>query len=341
MTAMLGLCNVLERPAVSLFGLQDGTFWLPPQRSTIAPAVDTLFYTLLGISAFFFLLILGLMTLFVIRYRYRPGVGPQSDVKHSTALEIFWTVIPLMIVTYIFYQGFVGYVRMRTVPDNAYEIEVVARQWKWIFQYENGLETNDLYVPADRPVRLIMRSDDVIHSLWIPDFRVKMDIVPGRETETWFEAPWQGETGRHALRCTEYCGTSHYNMLATVVVEQEADFDQWLIDALAKQQNKPPPERGEDLYNRYGCIQCHSIDGTMEVGGVAVEGPSFKGIWGETHEFSNASDTEVNREYIRESILDPSAKIRRGYPDKMTTYKGRLSDEQISEIIAFIKSLKD
>ncbi len=340
MTAMLGLCNVLEQPAVSLFGLREGTFWLPPQRSTIAPAVDNLFYTLLGISAFFFLLILGLMTLFVIRYRYRPGVGPQSDVKHSTALEIFWSVIPLMIVTYIFYEGFVGYVQMRTVPDNAYEIEVVAGQWSWLFLYD-GLEATELHVPADRPVRLVMRSDDVIHSLWIPDFRVKMDIVPGRKTETWFEAPWQGETSRHALKCTEYCGTNHSTMLATVVVHRQADFDAWLADARAKDQSKPAKERGEDIYNRYSCIQCHSIDGTMEVDGVEVVGPSFKGIWGETHEFSNAPDTEVDYEYLKESLFYPSEKIRRGYPDKMSSYKGRLSDEQIRYIKAFIESLKD
>jgi cytochrome c oxidase subunit 2 len=172
---------------------------------------------------------------------------------------------------------------------------------------------------------------DVIHSLFIPAFRLKQDLVPGRYTTTWFRAT---EPGEYDLECAEYCGTSHSDMLAKVIVHRPGEFETWLQEAEKQLKNLPPAELGRELYLRRGCAVCHSTDGTPKVG------PSFKGIYGETHEFQNAPPAKVDDNYIRESILTPSAKIRKGYPDQMTVYQGQLSDDQITAIIEFIKSLK-
>jgi cytochrome c oxidase subunit 2 len=308
------------------------TFWLPPPDSTTAGGVDAMFYGLLGVATFFFVLIVFLMIFFVIRYRGRAGDEARGATTHNTPLEITWSVIPLLIVIVIFYNGFTGYMDMRLPPREAYEIQVVAQKWQWMFKYPaTGHVDEDLHVPARRPVRLIMESKDVIHSVWIPDFRVKMDVVPGRYTKTWFQA---NQPGQHLLLCAEYCGTGHSDMAASVVVHEPAEFNQWLQDADKFMEGLPPRQRGEMLYRRHGCQGCHSIDGT------AKTGPSFQGIFGQTHQFANASPVLVDENYIRQSILDPSAKVREGFGDKMNSYKGSLSDEQILDLIEFIKSLK-
>jgi cytochrome c oxidase subunit 2 len=186
-------------------------------------------------------------------------------------------------------------------------------------------------VPVDQPVRLIMRSEDVIHSLSIPDFRVKMDLVPGRYTKTWFRAR---KPGTHELYCTEYCGTGHSDMTTLVIVHEPGGFEQWLEEAAAGEASKSPADRGRALYVLHGCAGCHSIDGT------AKTGPSFQGIWGQTHTFSNAQPTVVDENYVRDSILNPSAKVRDGYEDKMNSYRGALSDEEIGYLTKFIQSLE-
>lgn len=315
-----------------LFGRTSESFWLPPPDSTTSGSVDGLFYFLVGLSAFFFLLIAFLMVLFLVLYRHREGVGPAGSARHNTALEITWTVIPLILVIIIFYFGFTGYMDMRLPPREAYEIRVVAQKWQWIFKYPTGHVDQELHVPVNQAVRLIMESKDVIHSLSIPDFRVKMDVVPGRYTKTWFQATSEA-VGQHLLLCTEYCGTGHSDMSAVVWVHKRGEFERWLEDAGKFMDELPPAQRGELLYRRHGCQGCHSTDGT------AKTGPSFKGIFGETHTFSNASAAVVDENYIRESILDPSAKIRQGFSDKMNSYKGTLRDEEIADIIEFIKSL--
>jgi cytochrome c oxidase subunit 2 len=348
-----------EIPGVVLFGQASESFWLPPPDSTTAGPVDGLFYFILWVALLFFSLIVVLMVLFVILYRRRPGsaerkaesatprdrqssiINHQSPVPsprdqqgaptHNTPLEIAWTVIPLAIVIVIFYWGFVGYMDMRLPPREAYEIDVVARQWRWQFNYPNGYSDPILHVPVDQPVRLIMRSEDVIHSLWIPDFRVKMDVVPGRYTKTWFRAQ---QPGVHDLYCAEYCGTGHSDMTTQVIVHKPGEFDEWLKKAALGVAALSPAERGRRLYVTHGCAGCHSTDGT------AKTGPSFKGIWGQTHRFSNAPPTKVDENYIRQSIEDPSAKVREGYEDKMNSFKGQLTDEEIGYLIKFIQSLK-
>jgi cytochrome c oxidase subunit 2 len=246
-------------------------------------------------------------------------------------LEVTWSVIPVVLVVVIFYLGFVGYMDMRLPPREAYEINVVARQWSWQFKYPNGLDDSILHVPAGQPVRLVMRSEDVIHSLSIPDFRVKMDIVPGRYTRTWFRAD---EPGEHELYCTEYCGTSHSTMTSVVKVYKQGEFEQELDRLLVGLAAMTPAERGEKLYVISGCAQCHSSDGS------ANTGPSFKGIWGQTHEFTKGAPTVVDENYVRESILTPSERVRAGYQDKMNSFRGQLSDEDIGFLIEYIKSLK-
>jgi cytochrome c oxidase subunit II len=319
-------CLLLSRAAAAA---ADGSFWLPPARSSGAAAVDAVFYFILGVSTFFFLLIVALMTLFVILYRRRPGVQPGPAPTHNTGLEVVWTVIPLGIAGYIFYQGFTGYMELRHTPPNTYNISVRAQKWKWIFGYDNGNEEGDLHVPVDRPVRLTMTSEDVIHSLFIPNFRLKMDVVPGRYTTTWFKAL---EPGTYDLYCAEYCGTGHSDMLAKVIVHEPGQFEKWLQEAGDLLKKLPPAEAGRRLV-KMRCTSCHTIDGSPLIG------PSFKGIWGQTHTFTNAQPTAVDENYVRESILEPAAKIREGYQPTMPTFKGILSDQQITAIIEFLKTL--
>jgi cytochrome c oxidase subunit 2 len=337
MTFSHGLARMFDLPGMALTAQTSESFWLPPPDSKTAGAesVDQLFYVILGIATFFFVLIVTLMVLFVILYRRRPGRAAAEAPTHNTLLEIIWTVIPLALIVMIYYWGFTGYMDMRFPPREAYEIDVVARQWSWQFTYVNGFSSDEdppiLHVPAGQPVRLIMRSEDVIHSLSIPDFRVKMDLVPGRYTKTWFHAK---QPGTHDLYCTEYCGTGHSNMITLVKAHTPGEFEAWLANAAAGVEALDPAERGRRLYVIRGCVDCHSIDGT------AKTGPSFKGIWGRTHRFSNASPAPVDENYIRESIVDPSAKVREGYEDKMNSYQGQLTDEQIGFLIEFIQSLK-
>jgi cytochrome c oxidase subunit 2 len=320
-------------PGMAIVAQTSESLWLPARDSTTAgaEAADRVFYTVLGVSAFFFVLIVTLMVWFVIRYRRRAGREPQAGPTYNLPLEITWTVVPTLILAVIFYGGFTGFMDMKLPPREAYEIDVVARQWQWQFTYANGYSDPILHVPVDQPVRLVMRSEDVIHSLWIPDFRVKMDLVPGRYTKTWFRAARPGE---HELYCAEYCGTGHSDMTTQVIVHEPGEFEKWLDHAAQGVAAMSPAERGRHLYVTKGCAGCHSTDGT------AKTGPSFKGIWGQTHEFSNAPPTVVDENYVRQSIVDPSAKVRQGYQDKMNSYQGQFSDEEIGYLVKFIQSLK-
>lgn len=308
-----------------------GSFWFPAPSSTVAGDVDSLFYFILMLSAFFFCLIVGLMLIFVIRYRRRPGYTQGSAPDHNDTLEILWSVIPSLLLVLIFFRGFTGYLDMRTPPTDAYEIKVLAKKWSWAFQYPNGYIDNDLHVPVNRSVKLTMSSDDVIHSVFIPAFRTKMDVVPGRYTTMWFEATRAGE---FPLYCAEYCGQKHSDMLATVVVHASGEFEKWLDHASNLLATLPPAEAGKILYTRRGCVQCHTIDGT------ARTGPSFKGTFGTRQPLADGSTVDEDENYIRESILEPLKKVRAGFRPVMPSYKGQLKDPEIDAIIEFIKSIK-
>ena len=309
----------------------NGSLWFPAPSSTGAADVDRLFFFILGICTLFFVLIVGLMTWFVWRYRSRPGHSPAATASHNNWLEITWSVIPAILVGVIFLWGFLGYVNARTPPDNSYEIQVVAKKWSWAFIYPNGHVDNNLHVPVGRPVTLVMSSDDVIHSLYVPAFRLKMDLVPGRYSKTWFEATTVGE---HILFCAEYCGTGHSTMNAKVVVHASGEFEKWLEEAANFMDDLTPVQAGEILYTRRGCVQCHSVDGS------AKAGPSFKEVFGTEQRMSDGNTLVVDENYLRESILEPQAKVRQGYRPVMPTYKGQLNDEELSALIQYIKSLK-
>ena len=262
-----------NRFRVGLAGHPDGRHLLAAAAvPSTAKYVDGAFYFILHLSMFFFFLIVALMVLFVIRYRRRPGFDPGESPDHNTPLEIFWSVIPLGLVIGIFYYSFIGYLWLRTAPRNpAYEIYVTGQKWTWSFKYPNGYVDPNLHVPVDESVKLTMQSQDVIHSLFIPAFRVKMDVVPGRYTTTWFKAI---EVGEYDLECTEYCGTGHSDMLAKVIVHpSEDDYKNWLRKMDEDQQKLSPVDAGRAIVTRL-CSVCHTVDGTAKIG------PSFKGIWG-------------------------------------------------------------
>lgn len=320
----------INSSTILLAGLTDPFF--PEPTSTNAGGVDDLFYFILIVSAVFFAIIVGVMALFVFKYRERPGVEAQPSPSHNNWLEFGWSAVPGLFLGVIFYWGFTEYLDMRQAPDDSYEIQVIAKKWAWSFQYPNGHVDNNLHVPVDKPVRLVMSSDDVIHSLYIPSFRLKMDVIPGRYTSTWFESNTPGD---YVLFCAEYCGTQHSTMLARVVVHPSGEFDPWLENAANFMEKLTPEQAGETLYTRRGCVQCHSIDGS------AKTGPSFLGVYGTLQSMTDGSQIQVDENYLRESILEPQAKIRAGYKPVMPTYQGQLKNEEIAALIAYIKSFAE
>ena len=321
---------MLQNLALRTIAQSGGSFWMPPEASTTAGSVDRLFYFIFWISVIFFTLIVGLMIIFIFKYRKRDGVRTTSGPTHNTALELTWTVIPLILVFIIFYIGFKSFLDVSTTPANAYPIQVDAQRWKWLFTYPNGHVDENLHVPVDTPIGLTMTSEDVIHSFFVPDFRLKRDIVPGRYNKAWFRATSPGE---HALLCAEYCGTGHSDMGAMIIVHPSGEFEKWLAEATGSLSKLPPAEAGERIYKTRGCAQCHSVDGK---GGI---GPTLKDLFGSNVPLKDGRTIVAEENYIRESILDPQAAIVAGFDPVMPTYKGRLKDDEITVIIAYLKTL--
>lgn len=340
-------------PNFTLFAADETTsfidwwnsLWFRPQSSTVAGSVDWLFNFVMVVCIFFFVLIIGMLVVFLAKYISRPGHKPEPSPSHNDTLEITWSVIPLIITFFIFYWGFVGYIDMRTPPDDVLEIKVVGKKWAWSFQYPNGAIDADIHALLGQPVRLVMSSDDVIHSLFIPAFRVKQDVVPGRYSKTWFTATKTApedngdsfpdpDEGGFDLFCTEYCGTSHSQMKAKVIIEKsDGDFLNYLNRINDPRNGGAPVEVGATLYNRRGCIQCHSIDGS------AKAGPTWKGSYGTEAELATGDKVKVDENYIRESILNPTAKVHKGFNPVMPTYLGQLKDDEIFALIQYIRTL--
>ncbi len=313
-----------------IFAQSNGSFWMPPQASTNASEVDFVFNFILWISVFFFLLIVGLMAAFVLLYRRREGYEPQPSPNHSNTLELIWTLIPIIIVIVIFYFGFKTYLNTKVAPANAMNIYVTGQKWDWFFKYPNGFVDNNLHAPIDRPVKLIITSDDVTHSLFIPAFRLKMDAVPGRYTTAWFQAK---DVGTYPLLCAEYCGTGHSDMLATVEVHEPGGYETWLEKASNIHNEMSPAEAGKYLVVKR-CTSCHTVDGT------AHTGPTFKGLFGKNEMLKGGSTALVDENYTRESILEPGVKIVEGYGNVMPTFKGKLTDQDIMAIIEYMRTMK-
>jgi cytochrome c oxidase subunit II len=309
-------------------------FWMPNAASEFSGRIDGLFDFLLWISLISLIGIAGAMILFCVRYRAKSRAAneeAESQVDHSNTLEVTWSVIPLFIVIGVFVVGFKQYVDLRTAPRAAYEVHATGQRWKWGFEYPEGLSHPDLHVPLNRNVRIVIQSVDVLHSLYIPEFRVKMDAVPGRYTELWFNAT---QEGTFPVYCTEYCGTAHSDMLARVVVHTPEGFQAWVAEEIKKIESMPLVELGALTFNQSGCATCHSLDGAAKVG------PTFQGLFGKQEKLLGLGTVNVDENYLRESILEPQAKIVDGFPPSMPTFKGQLSDRRISGLVEYIKTIK-
>ena len=307
--------------------------FLPPAKSTVAPEIDALF-NFINISS---IILLGGITVaiiyFVIKYRRRSDNEVTPVITHNNKLEVTWSVIPLIMVMIVFGWAFNSFLKITTPPADAYEIKVTGKKWLWQFEYENGNTTvGELHVPANRPVKLVMISTDVIHSFYVPDFRVKQDVLPNRYTSMWFEAT---EAGESHIFCTEYCGTGHSDMMGKVIVHEKEEFENWLATSGKSQiADLPPAEAGAQLVQSNACMTCHSTDGSRMVG------PTFKGLFGKTEELADGSTVKVDENYLRRSILEPNAEVVKGYQKVMPTYQGQLDDQEIDAIIAYIKQQK-
>ena len=297
----------------------------PEQASTMAGKVDALYFYLLVVSTFFTVLICVLILYFAIRYR-RGAKANRQRLPESKWLEITWTLIPLLFALSFFAWGTTLYVEMFQPPPGADQIYVVGKQWMWKIQHPNGKrEINTLHVPLGRPVKLKMISEDVIHDFFIPDFRVKMDVLPARYTEMWFTPT---KVGTYHLFCAEYCGTSHSQMIGQVIVMEPADYSAWLAGSDPNQ----PRLSGKELFEQYRCHTCHRSDGG------ASRGPPLNGIFGKMIPLADGSTVVADEAYLRESILDPGAKVRAGYQPVMPTFAGQIGEEDILAIINFLKS---
>jgi cytochrome c oxidase subunit II len=299
----------------------------PAQASSVAGRVDALFLFLMLVSTFFATLIFVLIFYFAIKYRYRSETEQPTSKHGDLRLELLWTLIPLGLVMIMFFWGVRLYVTLSHPPANALEIYAVGKQWMWKFQHPSGQrEINELHVPLGQPVKLTMASEDVIHSFFVPAFRVKMDVVPGRYTTTWFEAT---RTGDFHLFCAEYCGTAHAGMIGRVMVLTPAAYEQWLSGGAAEESMEMT---GERLFQQFGCHTCHRSD-------TGARGPALAGIFGRQVRLQSGETVMVDESYVRESILQPNAKIVAGYQPLMPTFQGQISEAGLLQIIAYIRSL--
>jgi cytochrome c oxidase subunit 2 len=308
--------------------------WMMPSQGTpYAQHVDNVYLFITLVSAFCFFGIAAATLWWAWKYRQRGGVVVKTPyMTHNLALEITWSVIPLLVCVFLFFWGFHGYMNASIPPGDAMEIQVTGKKWLWAFEYPNGTRSiGDLHVPVNKPVKLVMSSEDVIHSFFVPTFRIKQDVLPNRYTELWFHPT---EVGVHQAYCAEYCGKSHSDMLARIFVDTPEKYNEWLEKGDEQAQKMPLPELGKLVYENRGCAQCHSIDGSRG------QGPSFKGIWGQQHKLTDGASVIVDANYIRESILNPQAKVAVGYEPVMPTFQGLLREREILGVIEYIKTLQ-
>jgi cytochrome c oxidase subunit 2 len=289
--------------------------------------VDSAFFFIVASAAILLVLVMTAMIAILVRYNARRHPRPEA-VKESFLLEVVWTIIPLGLVMLMFYFGWVNFEYIRNPPPDAMVVDVTARQWSWLFHYDNGKEDGVLRVPVNRPVKLIMTSQDVIHCLFIPAFRIKEDCVPGLKTHLWFNA---NEIGSYNVFCSEYCGVGHSHMRSSVIVLSEKDFDAWY----QAQKTAGPADAGRALVTSKGCLGCHSLTGSRLVG------PSFKGLFGSQETVVTAGrehEVTVDAAYIKGYILKPNQDIVKGYPPVMPSVP--LTDQETDEIIAYLETLK-
>ncbi len=298
----------------------------PVRASTMSNRVDALMVFLLAVSTFFAVLIFVMIAIFAVKYR-RSERRVAEQISGSLSLETAWTLIPFAITMVMFVWGASIYLSEAQPPKGSLEVFVVAKQWMWKFQHSEGQrEINTLHVPVNRDVRLTMVSQDVIHSFFVPAFRIKQDVLPGRYTTAWFHAI---KPGRYQLFCTQYCGTGHSTMIGEIVVMEPEQYQAWL--ALGGAEGSMAAT-GQKLFQQLGCTTCHRFD-------VQGRGPNLVGLYGRPVLLSDGSQIIADENYIRESILTPGAKIVAGFQLIMPTFQGILNEEQLQAVIAYIKSL--
>ena len=299
----------------------------PEQASTHAVQVDALLFFLLGVSGFFVILIAGFIFWFAVKYRRLSDDERPAPIAGSLKLEIVWTLIPLAIALSIFVWGAQIYFSWARPPDDCLEVYVVGKQWMWKFQHLGGQrEINQLHVPLNQPVKLTMISQDVIHSFFVPAFRVHQDVLPERYTTVWFQAT---KPGTYHLFCSQYCGTDHSKMIGQVIVMEKEAFRTWLNSGA----DGSLAVEGRKLFQKLQCITCHSADAN-------ARGPVLENLYGSTVHLSDGGIVRAEDAYLRESILYPDAKIVAGFQPVMPSYKGQVDEEEITQLIAFIKALK-
>jgi cytochrome c oxidase subunit 2 len=299
----------------------------PDQASTLAPDVDHLLYFLLAVAVFFSVLIFGAIFYFAIRYRRR-SQGELPTTQHTGyTLEILWSVIPFGITMVMFTWGAAVFFNAARPPKDAIQIYVVGKQWMWKLEHMEGRrEINELHVPVGRPVRLTMTSEDVIHSFFVPAFRTKQDVVPGRYSTVWFEPT---KVGRYHLFCAEYCGSRHSGMTGWVEVMEPQDYENWLSGGAS---GGTLAQNGQKLFESLACVNCHKSDHTGRC-------PSLEGVYGTTVKLTGGATVKADEAYVRESILNPQAKVVAGYEPVMPTFQGLVTEDQVLQLIEYVRSL--
>jgi cytochrome c oxidase subunit II len=299
----------------------------PEQASTMASAVDNLYFFIVGVTAFFALLVVILVGYFAVKYRDDTGLKVGAPITGSIPLEIGWSLVPFLVAMAIFAWATVVFFQIVRPPDETLEIYATGKRWMWRFQHVDGhREINQLHVPVGRAVKVTFTSEDVLHDLFIPAFRVKADAIPGRYSSIWFEAT---KTGEYHLFCAEYCGTRHSGMIGTVHVMEQDDYQAWLAGGGL---TGSMSARGEQLFNQLACNTCHVNDGSGR-------GPSLAGVFGMQTKLENGQTVVADEGYIRESILTPQLKLVEGYGPIMPTFQGLVNEDGLMSLIEYVKSL--
>ncbi|MBX7246068.1 MAG: cytochrome c oxidase subunit II [Candidatus Sumerlaeaceae bacterium] len=308
-------------------GAQAGLQFFPEAASTMAGKVDALYFYIVAVSVFFTVGIVLVAIMLAVKYRRRPENMVATQIHGNLPLEIIWSVIPLGLVTVMFFWGAKLFNEQEMAPKNSMDILVTGKKWMWKFQHANGKrEINVLHIPVNKPVRLTMGSEDVIHDLFVPAFRVKHDVMPGRLSNVWFEAT---KTGSFHLFCNQYCGTEHSRMVGKVIVMEQNAYQAWL----GGDTGESPVKSGEKLFTSLGCATCHLSNN-------AGRGPVLVGIAGKSIELLGGAKVVADDKYLYESITEPAAKIVTGYQPIMPTFKGLATEEQVLQLVAYVKSLK-
>ena len=301
---------------------------IPEQASTLAPQVDQLYWFIIGVTAFFGILVSILVVYFAVKYRTNDPLAVGAPITGSIPLELAWSIIPFLISVVIFVWASQVFFNIYRPPDQTLDIYATGKRWMWKFQHLDGkAEINELHVPVGRPVKVTFTSEDVLHSLYFPSFRVKADAIPGRYSSVWFDAT---KVGNYHIFCAEYCGTRHSGMIGTVHVMEAADYQAWLSGGAG---GGTLASRGERLFGELACNTCHIGDGSGR-------GPSLHDKFGRQEQLANGSVVNIDESYVRESILTPQMKVVAGYQPVMPTFQGLVNEENVMALIEYVKSLR-